>query len=63
MLARIRSSGAYQAYMWARSSSVTISRVSSSWLRRKVPHCPWAGMSGVRSSTQRIASAEPARSA
>ncbi len=63
MLARMRSSGAYQAYIWSRSASVTISRVSSSWLRRKVPHCPWAGMSGVFSSTQRMASAEPWRSA
>ncbi len=47
MLARIRESGAYQPYMAARSSVVTISSVSSSWLRRNVPHCaPW-GMSGV----------------
>ena len=38
-LARIRGSGAYQPYIAARCSGVTISRVSSSWLRRKVPHC------------------------
>ena len=47
MLARIRGSGAYQPYIAARSSVVTISSVSSSWLRRKIAHWHAAGMSGV----------------
>ena len=59
MLARMRSSGAYHRYIMVRSSSVTISRVSSSWLRRNVPHWPCAGIAGVRSSTQRMAVADP----
>ena len=57
MLARIRGSGAYQPYIAARSEVVTISRVSSSWLRRNVPHWPEPGMSGV---SARMSSTEPA---
>ena len=63
ILARMRSSGAYHWYIMVRSSSVTISRVSSSWLRRKVPHWPWGGMSGVAARTSRTAREEPSRRA
>ena len=46
-LARMRGSGAYQPSIAWRSSGVTISSVSSSWLRRKVPHCVPSGIRGV----------------
>ena len=38
----------------SRSSSVTISSVSSSWLRRNVAHCPPGGGSGVCSMMSTI---------
>ncbi len=62
-LARIRGSGAYQPYIAARCSGVTISRVSSSWLRRKVPHWAAAGMGGVSARTSMIGVARSSRSA
>ena len=62
-LARIRGSGAYQPYIAARSSAVTISRVSSSWLRRKVPHWAPFGIAGVSASTSMIGAACSSRSA
>ena len=61
-LARIRGSGAYQPYIAARSSGVTISRVSSSWLRRKVPHWVPVGIAGVSASTSMIGAAFSSRS-
>ncbi len=63
MLARIRESGAYQPYIAARSSVVTISSVSSSWLRRNVPHCAPGGMSGVSRMMSTIGAAFSSRSA
>ena len=45
----MRGSGAYSNHISSRSSSVTISSVSSSWLRRKMHHCVSAGISGVGS--------------
>ena len=61
--ARIRGSGAYQPYIAARSVVETISRVSSSWLRRKVPHWPPAGTAGVSSSTSMMGAAFSSRRA
>ena len=63
MLARIRGSGANQPYIAARSSVVTISRVSSSWLRRNVPHCPPRGMAGVSAMISTTGVAFSSRSA
>ena len=60
--ARIRGSGAYQPYMADRSSGETISRVSSSWLRRKVPHWVPGGIGGVSASTSMIGAAFSSRS-
>ena len=60
-LARMRGSGAYQPYIAARSSGETISRVSSSWLRRNVPHCVPVGMAGVSASTSTIGAAFSSR--
>ncbi len=40
--------------MKSRSSSVTISSVSSSWLRRNIAHCAMSGMGGVWSRMSRI---------
>ena len=62
MLARIRGSGAYQPYIAARSSVVTISSVSSSWLRRNVPHWPCEGISGVSARMSMIGLARSSRS-
>ncbi|VEI50640.1 Uncharacterised protein [Kocuria rosea] len=62
-LARMRESGAYQPSIAWRSSVVTISRVSSSWLRRNVPHWVPRGMSGVSRMVSTIGAAFWSRSA
>src|ERR1700744_5022495 len=61
MFSFARGSIAYSAYMYSRSSSVTISSVSSSWLRRKRPHWQESGISGVcsRIETIGVASSRP----
>ena len=61
--ARMRGSSAYQPYMAARSSEVTISSVSSSWFRRKVPHWPCDGMAGVSARMVSMARARWSRRA
>ena len=63
MFAFIRGSFAYSAYMKSRSASVTISRVSSSWLRRKMPHCADDGMSGVESRISEMGNRDSRRTA
>ena len=62
-LMRAWGSAAYSRYMKSRSVSVTISSVSSSWLRRKMPHWQLAGMSGVRArmSLKRLPVLQPHR--
>ena len=62
MFARIRESGAYQPSMAWRSSLVTISSVSSSWLRRNVPHCVPRGICGVFAMVETIGAAFWSRS-
>ena len=63
MFSFARGSIAYSAYMYSRSSSVTISSVSSSWLRRNSPHWQESGISGVCSRISTIGVASSRRSA